>query len=178
MNTASIEVPIEGSPRYGFGPDQGFVFPASGTWTITISGTGLQAGASLSSLPTGLSVSGTPTTVTNGRMTVVLVAAADAPLGAGTVTLVNPDGGSATFAITVLSASSSVPAPELYVCHSVRSPSSPSWAATGTTPAETASDTAMAAVMSVRFIWELNLLLAPGHGGPGWLVLTHRWVTR
>ena len=34
-------------------------------------------------------------------MTVVLVAAADAPLGAGTITLVNPDGGSATFAITV-----------------------------------------------------------------------------
>lgn len=40
VNAASIEVPIEGSPRYGFGPDQGFVFPASGTWTITVTATG------------------------------------------------------------------------------------------------------------------------------------------
>jgi hypothetical protein len=40
VNVESIEVPIEGSPRYGFGPDQGFVFPASGTWTVTITGTG------------------------------------------------------------------------------------------------------------------------------------------
>jgi copper transport protein len=40
VNAASIEVPIEGTPKYGFGPDQGFVFPASGTWTITVTGTG------------------------------------------------------------------------------------------------------------------------------------------
>lgn len=40
VNAASIEVPIEGSPKYGFGPDQGFVFPASGTWTITVTATG------------------------------------------------------------------------------------------------------------------------------------------
>lgn len=40
VNAASIEIPIEGTPRYGFGPDQGFVFPASGTWTITVTGTG------------------------------------------------------------------------------------------------------------------------------------------
>jgi copper transport protein len=39
-NTASIQVPILGTPRYGFGPDQGFLFPASGTWTMTITGKG------------------------------------------------------------------------------------------------------------------------------------------
>lgn len=39
-NVASIEIPIEGQPRYGFGPEQGFIFPASGTWTITISASG------------------------------------------------------------------------------------------------------------------------------------------
>lgn len=39
-NVASIEIPLEGQPRYGFGPEQGFVFPASGTWTITITASG------------------------------------------------------------------------------------------------------------------------------------------
>lgn len=39
-DVASIEIPIEGQPRYGFGPEQGFVFPASGTWTITITASG------------------------------------------------------------------------------------------------------------------------------------------
>lgn len=40
VNVESFEIPIQGSPNYGFGPDQGFVFPASGMWTITITGTG------------------------------------------------------------------------------------------------------------------------------------------
>jgi copper transport protein len=35
-----IEIPIEGSPNYGFGNEQGFVFGSSGVWTITIDGTG------------------------------------------------------------------------------------------------------------------------------------------
>ena len=39
-NTASILVPILGIPRYGFGPEQGFLFPASGNWTMTITGKG------------------------------------------------------------------------------------------------------------------------------------------
>jgi len=40
VNVESFEIPIEGTPNFGFGPDQGFVFPASGAWTITITGTG------------------------------------------------------------------------------------------------------------------------------------------
>jgi len=40
VNVASFEIPIEGTPKYGFGPDQGFTFPASGRWTMTITGRG------------------------------------------------------------------------------------------------------------------------------------------
>ena len=36
--SSGIEVPIAGTPNYGFGADQGFTFPSSGNWTITITG--------------------------------------------------------------------------------------------------------------------------------------------
>jgi copper transport protein len=37
-HSAGIEVPIDGTPNYGFDADQGFTFGSGGTWTITITG--------------------------------------------------------------------------------------------------------------------------------------------
>ncbi len=37
---SSIVIPIAGTPRYGFGPAQGFQFPVAGTWKINITGKG------------------------------------------------------------------------------------------------------------------------------------------